>query len=364
MDDVIDTAEITVDGARENQGDAPAAGLPVGIVAVGRAVPENCLTNQDLERMVDTSDEWILDRTGISKRHIATEDIASSDLAAEASRRALARARVDPLELDLLIIATATPDMPAPSTACLVQDMIGARNAACFDIGAACSGFLYGLVVASHLIAAGPYKNALVVGVEILSKVTDWNDRNTCVLFGDGAGAAVVGPAALGAGVLSFQLGADGSAADFLKLPGGGSRTPASRESLESNMHTIKMQGREVFQMAVGNMSEAVTETLRKSGHTIDEVDCLIPHQANLRIIKSLCRRLGFPMEKTVVNISEYGNTSAASIPLALVDAQEQGLLEKGDLVVLVSFGAGMTWGAVAMRWCIDRPKNATEQGG
>jgi 3-oxoacyl-[acyl-carrier-protein] synthase-3 len=236
--------------------------------------------------------------------------------------------------------------------------MIGARGAACFDIAAGCSGFLYGLTVACHMVAAGTYENALVVGVDILSRITDWGDRNTCVLFGDGAGAALVRPVPRGSGILSFHLGADGGAADLLKMPGGGSRNPASLESLDANLHTIKMNGREVYQMAVRKMSAAVTSVVEESGHALDEVDCLIPHQANLQIIKSLCRRLSFPMEKAVVNIEDYGNTSAASIPLALVDAEKRGMLKEGDLAVLTSFGAGMTWGAVALRWGIGAPRS------
>ncbi|MHB8894307.1 MAG: beta-ketoacyl-ACP synthase III [Candidatus Geothermincolia bacterium] len=344
------TSGAALEGTGRCLGDTP-RGLPAGVVAVGGAAPDNHLTNLDMEKFVDTTDEWIRERTGIAARCIAPWNVAASDLASQAARSALSRAAVDPSELDLVIVATVTPDMPLPSTACIVQDMIGARNAACFDVAAGCSGFLYGLVVACNMIAAGPYGSALVIGVDVLSRITDWGDRNTCVLFGDGAGAVVVGRAAPGSGILAFHLGADGGGADLLKVPGGGSRTPASRETLEANMHTIKMRGREVFQMAVRNMSAAVSGILRASGHSIDEVDCLIPHQANLRIIESLCRRLSFPMEKTMVNISSYGNTSSASIPLALADAVELGRLKRGDLAVMASFGAGVTWGAVALRW-------------
>lgn len=326
-------------------------GLPAFVAAVAGAVPEGYLTNRDLERMVDTSDEWILERTGISKRHIAQEGIAASDLAAHASRGALARAEMDPGELDLLIAATVTPDMPLPSTACLVQEMIGARRAACFDLAAGCSGFLYALVVAAHMVASGVHHNALVIGVDVLSRITDWADRDTCVLFGDGAGAAIVRRSDEGPGFLSFLLGADGGAAGYLMMPGGGSRNPASRESVDANLHTIKMKGREVFRMATRKMSEAITLVVERSGHTLDEVDCLVPHQANVRIVQSLCQRIGFPMEKVVLNIADYGNTSAASIPLALVDAEARGMLKEGDLAVMASFGAGMTWAAAALRW-------------
>lgn len=326
-------------------------GLPAGIAAVAGAVPEGFLTNADLERMVDTSDEWIVQRTGIRKRHIAPEGVAASHLTAQAARIALEKAGVDPLDLDLIIVATVTPDMPCPSTACLVQEMIGARNAACFDLSAGCTGFLYGLSVAGSMVASCGFRNAMVAGVDVLSRITDWSDRNTCVLFGDGAGAAIVRHSSAGPGILSFHLGADGRAAEFLMMPGGGSRRPASRDSVEANLHTIKMNGREVFQMAIKKMSEAVTDVVERSGHTLDDVDCLVPHQANIRIIRSLCHRLGFPMDKVIVNIADYGNTSAASIPLALVDAEERGMLKSGDLAVLTSFGAGMTWAAAALRW-------------
>lgn len=325
--------------------------MPVGVAAVGAAVPDEFLTNADLERMVDTSDQWIVQRTGIRKRHIAPEGTAASHLTSRAARTALEKAGLDPLELDLIIVATVTPDMPFPSTSCLVQEMIGAGNAACFDLSAGCAGFLYGLSVASSMIASNGFRNAMVVGVEVLSRITDWADRGTCVLFGDGAGAAILRPVPVGRGILSTHLGSDGGAADFLKLPGGGSLHPASEKSLSANLHTIKMQGRQVFNLAVKNMSRAIECVLDQAGCTLDDVDCLIPHQANVRIIKSLCSRLGFPLDKTVVNIAEYGNTSSASIPIALAEAVEDGRLKEGDLAVLVSFGAGLTWAGIALRW-------------
>lgn len=326
-------------------------GLPAYVAAVAGAVPRTYFTNGDLELMVETTDEWIVERTGIVKRHIAPKDMAASDLAARAAEGALSKASLDALDLDLVIVATVTPDMPLPATACLVQEMIGARRAACFDLSAGCSGFIYALIVAAQMVSAGAYSNALVIGVDILSRVTDWSDRNTCVLFGDGAGAAVVRRSANGAGVLSFELGADGSAADLLTVPGGGSRNPASVRSVTANLHTIKMNGREVFRMASRKMFEAVTEVVERSGHTLQDVDCLVPHQANLRIIQSLCKRLDFPMAKVMVNVMDFGNTSAASIPLALAGAEEKGLLKSGDLTVLASFGAGMTWAAAALLW-------------
>ncbi|MCG2794877.1 MAG: ketoacyl-ACP synthase III [Actinomycetia bacterium] len=326
-------------------------GMPAGVVAAGAAVPDDILTNAELERMVETSDEWIVKRTGIRERRIAPEGIAASHLGVRAARDALGKAGMKPVDLELIIVATVTGDMPAPSTACLLQEKIGAPHAACFDLSAGCTGFLYALSVAGHMVAYGNFSCAMVVGVEVLSRVTDWSDRGTCVLFGDGAGAVIVKPASPGSGILSVHLGSDGGAADLLKIPGGGSLHPASARTVEDGLHTLKMNGREIFTLAVRNMAESVTRALKDAGCTLDEVDCLIPHQANLRIIKSLCGRVGFPMEKTAVNIGEYGNTSSASIPLALVDAEERGMLVAGDLAVLASFGAGLTWGAMVLRW-------------
>lgn len=347
-----------LDAATREGTDAPTvmegvgiSGMPAGIMAVGAAVPDDVLTNAELERMVETSDEWIVKRTGIRERRIAPEGMAASHLAASAARDALAKAGMKPGELDLIIVATVTGDMPVPTTACLLQEKIGAPRAACFDLSAGCTGFLYALSVAGHMVAYGNYSRAMVVGVEVLSRVTDWSDRGTCVLFGDGAGAVIVRPVSTGYGILSIHMGSDGGTAGLLKMPGGGSLYPASAQTVGDGMHTLKMKGREIFTLAVKNMALSVTRALQDAGCTLEEIDCLIPHQANARIIKSLCDRLGFPMEKTAVNIGKYGNTSSASIPLALVDAEERGMLAAGDLAVLVSFGAGLTWGAILLRW-------------
>jgi len=325
--------------------------LSVGILGVGRYSPERRLTNRDLEEMVDTSDEWIVTRTGIRERRIAAPHEATSDLAHEAAVRALDMAGVSPEDVDLIIVATITPDMFFPSTACLVQDRLGARNAAAFDVSAACSGFIYALASASGMIATGMYRNALVIGAECLSRVTDYSDRNTCILFGDGAGAAVLGPVSAGRGFRSFVLGADGSGGELLKLPAGGSRIPASAESVAQGMHFMKMNGREVFKFAVRVMGNAAEEALHKAGLTKEDIDLLIPHQANIRIIQSALERLGLPEEKCVVNVDRYGNISAASIPVALAEAVEEGRVREGDRLVLVGFGGGLTWGASVLIW-------------
>lgn len=332
----------------------PCGALGAGVVAVGRSVPAEVRTNEDLEKMVDTSDSWILERTGIARRHIAAEGEGASDLATRAATEALRQANMAAGDLALVIVGTVTADSPLPSAACLVQEKLGARGAACFDVAAGCSSFLHALALAGNLVSTGAFSNALVVGVDVLSRVTDWSDRHTCVLFGDGAGAVVVKPARPGSGILSFHLGSDGRAAENLMIPAGGSRHPASEETVRENMHTIKMNGREVFKMAVRKMSESIQIAAERAGCAVDEVDLLVPHQANLRIISSVCQRLSFPVEKAVVNIGEYGNTSSASIPLALADAVSQGRLARGDLVMLASFGAGVTWGAVALRWGAD----------
>ena len=330
--------------------------LPACVSAVGGALPDGYITNHDLEFLVDTTDEWILERTGIAKRHIASGDCASSNLAAAASREAIEKAGVDSREVELLIVATVTPDMPLPSTACLVQEEIGAQNAACMDIAAGCTGFLYGLVVAAHMVSLGAYRNALVVGVDVLSRITDWEDRKTCVLFGDGAGAVLVEPSFNEPRILSFTLGSDGSKSELLHIPGGGSRIPVTEESLRKNLHTIKMDGRAVFQMAVRKMTDSILEVVEDSGYSLEQVGCLIPHQANVRIIESVCRRLSYPLERVAVNIREVGNTSAASIPLALLWAEKNGMVKNGGLCVLAGFGAGMTWGAACIRFGRPEP--------
>lgn len=325
--------------------------IPVGIIGTGKYVPERVLTNQDLEQMVDTNDEWIVTRTGIRERRLAAAEQASSDLAYEASLEALSNAGIRAEELDLIIVATITPDMAFPSTACILQEKLGAKKAAAFDLSAACSGFIYGLANASNFIATGTYKYALVVGAECLSKITDYTDRNTCVLFGDGAGAVVLGAVPEGRGFRSFELGADGSGGELLKVEGGGSRCPASPESLESKRHFIYMAGSEVFKFAVRIMGSAAEEALRKAGIDKAEIDLLVPHQANIRIIQSALQKLHLSEDKAMINLDKYGNVSAASIPLALAEAVESGRVKEGNKLLLVGFGGGLTWGAAALVW-------------
>jgi 3-oxoacyl-[acyl-carrier-protein] synthase-3 len=324
---------------------------PVGITGIGMAVPERVLTNADLERMVETSDEWIRTRTGIRERRIAAPHEATSDYAVRAGRAALAMAGVDPGEVDLIIVGTVTPDMPFPATACLVQDALGCHRAAAFDLSAACPGWIYGLVMAQQAIATGLYQCALVIGAETLSKVVDWEDRATCVLFGDGAGAAVLQPVSAGRGILASLLGSEGAGAVHLCLPGGGSRHPASSETVAQRLHYVRMNGQEVYKFAVRVMNEATEQVLQKAGLTLDDLDLLVPHQANIRIIEGAIKRLGIDPERVVVNLDRYGNTSSASIPIALCEALAEGRLREGDTVVMVSFGAGLVWGAVALRW-------------
>jgi len=335
------------------------------ITGVGSCVPERVVTNFDLEKMVDTTDEWIRTRTGIRERRVAAEDQATSDLAVVAARRALEEARLDPADLDLIIVATVTPDMPFPATACIVQDRLGASRAAALDLETACSGFVYALATGAQFIETGLYNNVLVIGAETLSKIVDWTDRRTCVLLGDGAGAVVLQPAlAEDQGLLSFHLGADGGGADLLKQPAGGSRLPASEETVRSRLHYVHMNGREVFKFAVKVMGEAAQAALEKCGLGFADVDYYIPHQANYRIIEASARRFGLPMERVYVNIDRYGNTSAASIPVALDEAVDQGRIRPGDLVLLVAFGGGLTWGAAVCRWTLDRPKARQAAGG
>lgn len=322
-----------------------------GILGMGYYVPDKVLTNYDLEKMVDTNNEWIVDRTGIKNRHIAAPEQATSDLALIAAERALADANVTAEDIDCVIVATETPDTKFPSTACLLQDMLGAKNAAAFDLSAGCSGFVYALSVANGLIVSGMYKHILVVGAETLSRILNWEDRNTCVLFGDGAGAAVVGEVEEGYGIIGFDMGADGSGGPYLIQPAGGSRKPASHETVEAHEHSVHMDGSEVFKFAVKIMASTSLRVLEKSGLKSEDVDLLIPHQANIRIINSAAKRLNLPKEKVFVNVDKYGNTSAASIPIALCEARDQGLLEKGKNVILVGFGAGLTWAAIALKW-------------
>lgn len=323
----------------------------VGILGMGHYVPEKILTNFDLEKMVETSDQWITERTGIKQRHIAAPEEATSDLCYNAAMVALKDAGVAPEELDLVIVATASPDHVFPSTACLVQDRIGAKNAAAFDLAAGCSGFVYSLGVASQMIATGLYKHALIIGAETLSRIMNWSDRNTCVLFGDGAGAAVLGPVEEGYGVLGIDMGADGFGGKYLIQPAGGSRNPASPETVEANDHTIHMNGPEVFKFAIQIMGKTAKRALAKANMKAEELDMLFPHQANLRIISSAAKRLKMPMDKVWVNVDKYANTSAASIPIALCEAQAAGALKKGDNILLDGFGAGLTWASIVLKW-------------
>jgi 3-oxoacyl-[acyl-carrier-protein] synthase-3 len=322
----------------------------VGIIGVGEYLPKKVLTNADLEKMVETSDEWITTRTGIKQRRLAAKGEAASDLAIKASQAALKDAGILARDLELIIVATVTPDMQFPSTACFVQKALGAKKAACFDISAACAGFVYAIVVAQQFIATGLYKNALVMGVEVLSSVTDWKDRNTCVLFGDGAGAAVLAPVKTG-GILSGYLGGDGSQAELLMLPGGGSRYPASHETIDKRMHYLKMCGNEIFKLAVNIMTEAAHTVLKQAGLKCADIDLVIPHQANIRIILAVAKKLNLPQEKIYFNIEKYGNMSSASTAIGLCEAIKKRRIKKGDIVLLDAFGAGLVWAACVIEW-------------
>ena len=322
----------------------------VGILGLGYYVPEKIMTNADLAQLVETSDEWIRSRTGISQRRIVAAGQATSDLGVEAARRALADAHLAPTDLDLILVATMTPDMPCPSTACVVQAKLGIAQVAAFDVAAACTGFVYALVCGQQFVANGAARHVLVVGAEVLSRVVDWTDRSTCVLFGDGAGAAVLGLVDDG-GMLGSYLGSDGTKADLLKVPGGGSLVPASHESVDQRLHYLKMNGAEVFRIATRTMAEAAEQGLRQCGLTAQQVACVIPHQANLRIISAVMERLGVPLEKVYLNVDRYGNMSAASTIVALCEAVQAGRIRKGDYVLLVAFGAGLTWGSLVIQW-------------
>jgi 3-oxoacyl-[acyl-carrier-protein] synthase III len=327
------------------------------IVGWGKFVPEGILTNQDLERMVDTTDEWIRSRTGICERHIASPKESTSTLAIQAAQRALEVADVDPLDLDLIIVATATPDYVFPSTACLVQDALGATRAAAFDMNAACSGFIYALSTARDSIIAGTYRRVLVIGAETFSRIVNWHDRDTCVLFGDGAGAVILAGSDLPGGLLSFALGADGSGAELLIVPAGGSRHPACEDTVRQNLHSIKMNGREVFRFATRVMERASRQVAERAELKMEHVELIIPHQANGRIIQSARESLKIPAERVFSNLERYGNTSAASIPMALCEAIEEGRVQPGDHLILVGFGAGLTWGAALVEWAQPLPK-------
>ena len=326
-------------------------GQSCSISGVGSYVPERILTNAELEKIVDTTDEWITTRTGIKARRIAAADEYTSDLATKAAQRAMEKAGVTADQIDLIIVATITPDMPFPSTACLVQRKIGAKRAAAFDLEAACSGFIYALEIAQQFIMSRTYKTVLVIGAEKLSSITDWTDRNTCVLFGDGAGAAILQNRPNAHGLLTAVMGADGEKSDLLFMEGGGSRCPATVESVNARMHYLRMEGKETFKNAVQAMQSAAEEALRRCELNISQIKCIIPHQANRRIIDAVGERLGAKPEQLFVNLEKYGNTSAASVAIALDEAVESGRVQRGDLILLVVFGAGLTWGAAVIEW-------------
>lgn len=325
--------------------------LRAKIISTGSYVPEKILSNHDLEKIVDTSDEWIVERTGIKERRIAAPEEVASDLAAEAAKEALSAAGLKPRKLDLIIVATVTPDMPFPSTACILQEKLGARHAAAFDVNAVCSGFLYGLSVAEAYVRSGKAEQVLLVGTEVMSKFMDWEDRTTCVLFGDGAGAVVLGPTDEDGGILSTNIYSDGKLQDLITLPGGGSQYPASAKTIEERLHYVKMKGNETFKVAVKTLEKLVVDTLKEHKLKPHQLSLLIPHQANIRIIKATAKRLGLSMDRVFVNIEKYGNTSAASVPIALDEAVRSRRIRNGDYVMLEAFGGGLTWASALIKW-------------
>ena len=322
----------------------------IGIIGLGMHVPAKVVTNADLEKMVETTDEWIQSRTGIKERRIAEPGTTTSDLAYEAAVEALQQAKLDPKDLELLIIATTTPDMLFPSASCLVQQRLGAKSAVCFDLSAACSGSVYAMITAQQYLLNGRYRNALVIGAEVLSGFIDWTDRSTCVLFGDGAGACVMTPVTRG-GILATDMGADGSAAEFLYMPGGGSKYPPSHQSVDQRLHFLRMNGTEIFKLAVRRMAESAQRVIAAGKIKPSRVACFIPHQANIRIIEAVTKWADLPREKVFMNLQRYGNTSAASNLIALYEAVKTGRVKRGDHVVMVAFGAGLTWGSILLQW-------------
>ncbi|MBP2658667.1 MAG: fabH, partial [Firmicutes bacterium] len=323
----------------------------VGILGIGSYVPEQIVTNFELEKKMDTSDKWIVERTGISERRVIKKGQATSDLATKAAEKALQDAGVTAEELDLIIVGTVTPDMVFPSVACLVQQNIKAINAAAFDLTAVCSGFIYGVATGSSFIKTGTYKKVLVIGAESLSTITNWTDRNTAILFGDGAGAVVLGEVDPGYGILGMDLGAEGNGGHLLMVPAGGSRTPTTKETIEQGLHFIHMDGNEVFKFAIKIMGETVKKALENAKLLAKDITYLVPHQANLRIIQSAAKRLGIPLERVIINVDKYGNTSAASIPIALDEGVKSGRIKQGDIIAIVGFGGGLTWGSGIIRW-------------
>ena len=326
--------------------------IKAGILGTGFYVPEKILTNADLEKMMDTSDEWITTRTGIKERHIIDDKQTTSDLAMFASKEALKNAKVDVGKVDCIIVATITPDMPFPSTACILQDKIGAKTVCAFDVNAACCGFIYALTMAKNFVENNTFQKVLVVAADALSRITDWTDRTTCVLFGDGAGAAVIGRAVDDRKViLGSYLGADGSAWDLLNMPGGGSRFPATHKTVDERLHFLKMNGNSVFKLAVRSMTNAADKVLSECNLKNEDIDLVIPHQANLRIINALAQRLNAPLEKVWINVTRYGNVSGASVPIAMAEAAASGKLKDGQIILLDAFGAGLTWASAIIRW-------------
>src|ERR1700736_1972260 len=323
----------------------------VSIVGTGSYVPEKVLTNDDLSHIVDTSDEWITTRTGIKERRIAAKDEQTSDMATKAALKALEQAKIAPADSDLILVATATPDMLFPATACFVQKKIGATKAACLDISAACAGFLFAIEIAQQFITSHTHDTVLVIGAEKLTSITNWTDRNTCVLFGDGAGAAVLRHRGSSHGVISTHIGSDGQFSDILFMPGGGSRCPITRENVDFNLATIHMLGKEVYKQAVTVMVSAAKKALEQAGLSIDDIACVIPHQANLRIIEAIADRLRIPLEKFYVNLDKYGNPSAAAVAIALDEANRTGRIKHGDYVLMVVFGGGLTWASTVIEW-------------
>ncbi len=321
------------------------------IVSSGSYVPETVLTNHDLEKKIDTSDEWILARTGIQERRIASKDESTSDLAVKAARRALELAGIPANEVELILVATSMPDMFFPSTACIVQDKLGATRAAAFDLSAACSGFLYALSVGEQYIRSGTYQKVLVIGAEVMSRLTNWDDRRTCILFGDGAGAVLLSPSTSERGIGSVHLHSDGSLWDLICVPGGGSAIPPSEKVLLEHLNTIKMKGNETFKVAVRNLEEVALQALQAHNLSASDIDWLIPHQANIRILKAVANRLKFPQEKMIINLNRYGNTSAASIPLAFDETVRSGRIKEGDVLLFLAFGGGLTWGASVIHY-------------
>ena len=323
----------------------------VSIIGTGSYLPKKILSNADLSRMVHTSDDWIITRTGIKERRIAAKDENTSDMAAEAALKAIEQAKISPKDINLILVATATPDMLFPATACFVQKKIGAINAACLDISAACAGFLFGLEIAQQFITSHTYDTVLVIGAEKLTSITNWTDRNTCVLFGDGAGAAILRHRGSAHGVISTHIGSDGRYTDILFMPGGGSRCPITRDNVDLNLATIHMTGKEVYKQAVTAMLNAAKKALEQAGLSIEDIACVIPHQANVRIIEAIADRLRIPLDRFYVNLDRYGNTSAAAVAIALDEANRSGRIKPGDYILMVVFGGGLTWASTIIEW-------------